>query len=80
MEEQNINQNQKPAIDGNAMLAAVFNSIHYTPTPKQRKIVSEILADEELIPLTKAHEICDYLKIERRHNRSIIKLAIENFR
>ena len=59
--------------DANRLLAAVLKSIFWVKfTPNQQTVITNIINDSELDNMGKANEICEFLGIEKRGNRSAI--------
>ena len=54
-------------------LDAILTAIYWKNfTPKQEKVITEIINDVDMSSISKANEICELLGIERRGNRYAI--------
>lgn len=74
MNEANNNQNStKQAVNYTDLLASVLKSIYWSKfTANQQTVITDIIKDSELDNMGKANEICEFLGIEKRGNRSAI--------
>ena len=78
-----VESTTKQGNEANTLLSAVFLVVDVKMTPKKAKdvldIINEFTKDEET-SMSIATEICDYLGIERRHNRREIIACLPNGR
>lgn len=76
---QNSSEKNVSTGGSNTLLAAVLNAIYWVKfTPNQSEVITNIIKDETLDATSKANEICNFLGIERRGNRSAIRAVLSN--
>jgi hypothetical protein len=69
----NNQNNTEQAVNYTDLLASVLKSIYWLKfTANQQIVITNIIKDNELNNMGKANEICEFLGIEKRGNRSAI--------
>lgn len=72
-EAKNIQNSTEQAVNYTDLLASVLKSIYWSKfTVNQQTVITNIIKDSELDNMGKANEICEFLGIEKRGNRSAI--------
>lgn len=66
--------------DANRLLSAILKSIYWVKfTPNQQTVITNIIKDSELDNMMKADEICEFLGIGKRDNRSSIITVLNGY-